>query len=115
MYSNGKYNKDSVKRYDSGDSDFNGSDDDSVKHKIVIKLDCPKSRDLWRQYFNYFQENMYNKDGGFKIFPFHLLVYFHHRDNRHQYGDYNPTTKSNITINAIVGECLIEWARMFSD
>ena len=93
LKSNGEYNKELVKTFDSGEIDYDGSDSDSVEGKLSVESDDVKTKDLWRQYFNNFYDNSYNKEGVFKTFPFHLCVYLYHRDNRKQYGDYNPTKK----------------------
>ena len=87
LKSNGDYNKESVKTFDSGESDFDGSDSDIVEGKLSVKSDDVKTRDLWRQCFNNFRYNSYNKEGVFKTFSFHLCAYLYHRDMSKQCGE----------------------------
>ena len=60
---------------------------------IVLNVTCllnwkiQTTRDLWQKGSHHFCENLNNNDGGFKIFPFHFLVYLYHYDNRRQHGD----------------------------
>ena len=56
-----------MKIYDSNDSDYDGSDTDSeVERKLIIESDDVETRRLWRECYNNFRDNSYNKEGGFK-------------------------------------------------
>ena len=49
LKNNGDYNKESVKMFDSGDKDYNGSYTNcDVERKLIIESDDVDTRTLWR-------------------------------------------------------------------
>ena len=69
-----------MKIFDLEDSDYKVSDSDNIEGKLSVESDNVKTRDLWRLYYNNFRDNVYNKEGGFRAFPFHLCAYLYCRD-----------------------------------
>ena len=115
LLSDGDYNKGSVKTFDSGDIDYEASDLDSIEGKLSVESDDVKTRDLWCQCFNNFRDNTYNKDNGFKTFPFHLCAYFYRRDNNKQCGDNNPTKKVTLqSMYWLMIICIIEQGKCYA-
>ena len=42
--------------------------------------------------------NQNYREGSYRKFSYHLLVYFFHRDESSEKGDLNPTVKMNLTL-----------------